>query len=625
LNVLRRPSDEQELAIRRELVGALFAQGRLAALLSAVAFLLAVLMLGSQIGASALALWASCGIAVIATRLAVWEMGDRLFDTLRSRVCASVACIGAMGCLWGSMVLFWHPDLTPAMQLLITVFPLAVSIGSVTAYANWLPAFFSMALPAQLPLVALFALHPDPQTKLLVLPTLTFIVGQVFVVRRMHAQLRESVVLKFGNEALVHDLSSRNNELHEAHKLASGASETKSEFLARMSHEFRTPLNGVIGMTNALAATDLDTNQRASLELLAASSNEMLSLVNELLDATLLHADAMRLAPVAVSPQVILDTIDRSVRPLAAIKGLSLSFTIDKGVPAWLHADPDRLRQIIFSLVDNAVKYTDTGSVELRLGAARGDNPRLHVIVEDTGVGIPADRIAAVYELFTQADGFRNRKQRGMGVGLTVTRQLVELMGGTIDLSSTPDVGTRFMVELPMTEAEAPRTLSRHFSMPRPARTRDLADEFEGEASPSLGADTPTRAALGDRIDVLVVEDNSINQLVLKSMLCPDRMDVRFADNGKQAIHAVDARVPDLILMDCQMPVMDGFDATGHIRGRGIDVPIIAVTANALAGDRERCLTAGMNDYIAKPLDPRELEKILARWLGDRLTDALAA
>jgi len=456
------------------------------------------------------------------------------------------------------MVLFWHPDLTPAMQLLITVFPLAVSIGSVTAYANWLPAFFSMALPAQLPLVALFALHPDPQTKLLVLPTLTFIVGQVFVVRRMHAQLRESVVLKFGNEALVHDLSSRNNELHEAHKLASGASETKSEFLARMSHEFRTPLNGVIGMTNALAATDLDTNQRASLELLAASSNEMLSLVNELLDATLLHADAMRLAPVAVSPQVILDTIDRSVRPLAAIKGLSLSFTIDKGVPAWLHADPDRLRQIIFSLVDNAVKYTDTGSVELRLGAARGDNPRLHVIVEDTGVGIPADRIAAVYELFTQADGFRNRKQRGMGVGLTVTRQLVELMGGTIDLSSTPDV-------------------------------------------------------------------NSINQLVLKSMLCPDRMDVRFADNGKQAIHAVDARVPDLILMDCQMPVMDGFDATGHIRGRGIDVPIIAVTANALAGDRERCLTAGMNDYIAKPLDPRELEKILARWLGDRLTDALAA
>jgi len=212
-----------------------------------------------------------------------------------------------------------------------------------------------------------------------------------------------------------------------------------------------------------------------------------------------------------------------------------------------------------------------------------------------------------------------------MGVGLTVTRQLVELMGGTIDLSSTPDVGTRFMVELPMTEAEAPSMSSRHSSMPRPARTRDLIDEFAGQKNSSLTADTPARTALSDRIDVLVVEDNGINQLVLKSMLCSDRMDVRFADNGKQAIGAVDIRVPDLIFMDCQMPVMDGFDATGHIRGRGIAVPIIAVTANALAGDRERCLTAGMNDYIAKPLDPSELEEILARWLGDRLSDPIAA
>ncbi len=597
----------------------------MAAMVSAISFLFAVLMLGSQMGANTLAPWAACGIVLIVTRLVVSECGDRLFSSLRLRVYASVACIGAMGCLWGSIVFFWRPDLSFAIQMMITFFPIAVSLGSVAAYAHWLPAFYAMVFPAQLPLLALFALQPDPQVKLLVFPALIFIIGQLVVVNRLHAQLRKSVLLKFGNEVLVRDLSGRNHELHEAHKLASVGSEAKSEFLARMSHEFRTPLNGVIGMTNVLAASDLNDSQRAHLDLLVASSNEMLALVNELLDATLLHADATKLEPVAVSPQAMLDAIDRSVRPLATIKGLSLSFTIDKGVPAWLHADPDRLRQILFSLVDNAVKFTETGSVELRLAAARGDNPRLHVIVEDTGVGIPADRLADVYELFTQGDGFRNRKQGGMGIGLTVARQLVELMGGTIDLSSTPDIGTRFLVELPMTEAKAPRLSASGLFAQKPAISSESPAQQVGAGAQASGTYVPAEKAPGQPIDVLVVEDNSINQLVVESMLDADKMSVRFADNGRQAVDAVDAQVPDLILMDCQMPVMDGFDATRHIRSRGIAVPIIAVTANALAGDRERCLTAGMNDYIAKPLEPLELAETLTRWLGDRLSDRTAA
>lgn len=608
----------EDTAIRRELITSLFAKGRLTAGVSLAGFIATAVMLYGHIPGRQLAVWFGAGLLVVALRFALSEYGDKVFKRMRDRLMATLCSVALMGCVWGTIALFWRSDLHVTAQLVIMMFPVAVSLLSVAAYANWLPVFMAMVLPAQFPLLALTLISTDSSMNLLALPAFVLLAGQVVLVRRLHAQLRENIELKFGNEALVRDLSERHDELLLAHDAANAASVAKSEFLSRMSHELRTPLNGVLGMTNALSESKLDARQRARLDVLATAGNELFALVSELLDATLLHTQSMQLEPDAIRISDLVADIEVAVQPSASVKGLTLNVVVDSGVPEVILADPDRLQQVVFALLDNAVKFTDHGRVDLRLAANRGSHPRLHLIVEDTGVGISAEDQAQVFDLFTQADGSNARRYGGMGVGLAVTSQLVQLMGGRLDLWSTPGVGTRMTVELPLTEASVDDV--------KEALPVKQADVCSTEPLDNSMAIADVEADADDqRIDVLVVEDNKVNRLVLESLLDDAVMDVRFAENGVQAVEQVESSVPDLVLMDCQMPVMDGYDATREIRKRGVSVPIIAVTANAMAGDRERCLSAGMNDYVSKPLDPGALDAALSRWLGEDFADPQAA
>ena len=404
-------------------------------------------------------------------------------------------------------------------------------------------------------------------------------------------------------------LTERAAELEAARDAARLASDAKDEFLARMSHELRTPLNGVLGMSQLLAGGALDADQRRRLGTLEDSGRALLGLVDGLLDVARLRADELRLRPRPVRLTDPLERVAASYRARASAAGLGLELAVDPGVPTWAWVDPLRFEQVLTHLVDNAVKFTDRGSVSVRVASDADD--RLLLVVEDTGIGMAPELAASMFGLFVQGDGTGSRRHGGTGLGLAIVRDLVALMGGAIGTTSAPGGGTRVVVELPLAPAVAP---GNERSVPAVAAGAEARGVPQGHRS------------AGERgARVLVVEDNEINRLVIEAMLRDLDCEVELVHDGARALAALDRCRPDLVLMDCQMPVLDGFEATRRLRAAGRDVPVIAVTANALEGDRERCLAAGMDDYLTKPLDRERLAAAIERWGRGRAPAARAA
>ncbi len=623
--VVRR--NARYLAIRREMVKNLQHNARVPLALGAFAFLATALLLVEQVPSGRLAMWFGVGLSVLAARFCLHSFQEKLFSRIRDRVLACCIGIAMTGITWGALSTFWRPDLPLYAQMVIVLFPVALSISSAVAYANWLPAFLAFAIPAQVPMAALMITSPQTGVPLLAIPTVILLCGQLLLVRQINKQLRRCVELQFGNDALVEHLSARNNELLRAHEAVNASSRAKTEFLARMSHELRTPLNGVMGMTGSLLRTQLDPGQRMSLDVLAVAAADMRKLVDELLDATLLHSQAVELETSDVQVAHIVTSIETALTPLANAKGVALNTTVDAGVPEYLHADADRLRQLVFSIVDNAVKFTESGRIDVRVAASRGEAPRLQFLVEDTGIGMPVDLQEAVFELFTQAEGNSGRSRGGVGLGLGVAKQLAELMDGHIELHSTPGVGTRVIVDLPLQAAQSSPQHDEGSTQPDTCSGDDVS-HVQPLASRTPSGALPVRAvdvADGATVDVLVAEDNRTNRLVIESLLDDDRLAVRFAEDGVEALAAVEESQPDLVLMDCHMPQMDGFDATKELRARGYCMPIIAVTADALPGAREHCMSVGMNDYVAKPVEQELLAAAIDRWVSWPAKTRLAA
>jgi signal transduction histidine kinase/ActR/RegA family two-component response regulator len=383
----------------------------------------------------------------------------------------------------------------------------------------------------------------------------------------------------------------------QAHKLA----QAKSEFLAKMSHEIRTPLNGVIAAADLMAATQLNDEQHELLDTLRLSAKTLLGIINDILDFSKIEAGRMVLETLPFTPTVLVEEVVSIMAPAAHSKGLTVRTELSSSLPHSVAGDPLRLRQILLNFVGNAIKFTACGEVvirAMRLKKGEGQSAWLRFEVQDTGVGIPPEKQAGIFDAFTQADSSVTRQYGGTGLGLAICKRLVELMGGQIGVYSQPGQGSCFWFEVPLPVIQ--------------------------ENAPEETTAQPSGSALNshelDGVRVLLVEDNPVNQKVAIRMLQKLGCVVELAENGQQALEKLERASYDIVLMDMQMPVMDGLTATRLLRQReqqtGHHQVVIALTANAMQTDRELCLDAGMDDYLSKPLTLDALQVMLLRWVA---------
>ena len=403
------------------------------------------------------------------------------------------------------------------------------------------------------------------------------------------------------------DMSRKEAQLSRAMRAAEAASEAKSQFLANMSHEIRTPLNAVLGLNGLLLKSTLDAEQRRHAELVQSSGQLLLSLINDILDLARIDAGRIDLEPISFDIRALAGEVVNLLQTRAGAQGLLLTCTVDPDVPARLVADAIRVRQVLFNLVGNALKLTERGSVEVRIHFRTADDGhRLVMEVEDSGVGIAADALPHLFERFTQVDASSARRHGGSGLGLSITREVVQRMGGEVTARSTPGQGSCFTATV-RCELGAP-------AVPE----ADAPAGFERASSWAVAPE-------GEGLRILVAEDNDVNQVVIEGLLNLLGHRATTVGNGALALERAAEGGWDAVLMDMQMPELDGLEATRAIRRLlppVSGVPIIAMTANARDEDRAACLAAGMDDFVSKPIDVKDLQTALARASRARVTSA---
>jgi signal transduction histidine kinase/ActR/RegA family two-component response regulator len=384
-------------------------------------------------------------------------------------------------------------------------------------------------------------------------------------------------------------------ELAEASRRAEQANVAKAQFLATISHEIRTPMNGVLGTTELLLATPLEGRQRRLAETAHRSATALLALIDDVLDLSRIEASKLTLQSTSFDLRALVTEAADLMATTARGKPLALSCTISAALPQRVEGDPMRLRQVLVNLLHNAVKFTERGGIALEVIVLddADDSVRLLFEVRDTGIGLAEDQFDSVFDAFTQVDASSTRRHGGTGLGLAIVKEIAELMGGQVGVDSRLDEGSTFWFEVSLKKSSLPA----------------------GSGAPAT-ANAPILSA-----HILLAEDDAVNQMVVEEMLVRMGCVVDVVDDGDAACVAAARFAYDLIFMDCHMPVLDGFEATRRIRAEadaeGARTPIVALTADALAGDRERCLACGMDDYMTKPVSTDRLAATVRRWAGN--------
>jgi two-component system, sensor histidine kinase len=399
-------------------------------------------------------------------------------------------------------------------------------------------------------------------------------------------------------------------ELQEARRKAEAASEGKSRFLANMSHELRTPFNGMLGMLSMLENTSLSEQQADYARTVRDSAHHLLTLLNDILDVSAMEVGKLVLKPDAVNLPHLLSDTEALMQVSANDKGLSLTVRRDPALPVWVHTDKTRLKQILFNLLSNGIKFTERGhvSVAVEMDGTVGLDTRVRITVTDTGIGMNEQALKKLFQRFYQVDSGADRRFGGVGLGLDISRTLARLMGGELTVKSRYGVGSSFTLLLPLPVCEAPPAAT-----PTDAPTPSTA-RAQGGMPHGLLPDAPTPPAWR----ILVAEDHPVNRKVMDALLGKLNCTVTFCENGQEAVDAVASQAFDLVFMDIHMPVMDGLAATRLIRQSGVGpqtLPIIALTADVMNEARENARKAGLNEFLTKPIRLHELEQALGRWL----------